>query len=140
MSVKITKEIQAAIRQMVEEYGSAVEVERKTQITNSNISKYLSGKLLKMNDSTWQVLEPHLRPYLPMVGAKNIGIQTGNGGNYTGNAHTVIQGGGGVNTIPANDLVEQFRQAALNGIIDLDIDPVAQAAVLKFLKNLRLKK
>ena len=131
MSVKITKEIQAAIRQMVEEYGSAVEVERKTQITNSNISKYLSGKLLKMNDSTWQVLEPHLRPYLPMVGAKNIGIQTGNGGNYTGNAH---------NTIPANDLVEQFRQAALNGIIDLDIDPVAQAAVLKFLKNLRLKK
>lgn len=137
MSVKITKEIQAAIRQMVEEYGSAVEVERKTQITNSNISKYLSGKLLKMNDSTWQVLEPHLRSFLP-ADSKNIGIKTGNHSPAYGN--TIIQGSNGVNTVPASDLIEQFRRAALDGIIDLDIDPVAQAAVLKFLKNLNLKK
>ena len=88
MSVKITKEIQAAIRQMVEEYGSAVEVERKTQITNSNISKYLSGKLLKMNDSTWQVLEPHLRPFLP--GNMPIIHAPRNSGNVVGFNHGTI--------------------------------------------------
>lgn len=64
MSVKITKEIRSAIRQMVEQFGSALEVERRTKITNSNISKYLSGKLLRMNDTTWLALEPHLRPFL----------------------------------------------------------------------------
>ena len=61
---KIDKEIVDALNRLIEFCGSALEVERRTGVTNSTISKYRSGKIPRMNDSTWAALEPHLRPFL----------------------------------------------------------------------------
>ena len=65
MSVKITPEIIRALRSLIDEWGSALEIERRIHIANSSISRYLSGRLPRMNDTTWQVLRPHLMKYLP---------------------------------------------------------------------------
>lgn len=65
MSVKITPEIRQALRRLIDEWGSALEVERRTHIANSTISRYLSGRLSRMNSATWSVLAPHLTPLLP---------------------------------------------------------------------------
>ncbi len=65
MSVKITTEIIQAIRKLIDEWGSALEIERRTHVANSSISRYLSGALPRMNDSTWMALYPHLAKYLP---------------------------------------------------------------------------
>ena len=64
MSIKVTKEIQQALRMLIEEWGSALEVERRTRVSNSTISRYLSGHLLRMNESTWSALAPYLLPYM----------------------------------------------------------------------------
>ena len=61
---KIDKEIIDALNSLIESCGSALEVERRTGVTNSTISKYRSGKIPRMNDSTWAALEPFLRPFL----------------------------------------------------------------------------
>ena len=61
---KIDKEIVDALNRLIEDCGSALEVERRTGVTNSTISKYRSGRITRMNDSTWGALEPYLRPFL----------------------------------------------------------------------------
>ncbi len=134
---KIDDSIRKALAEAAEYYGSILAIAQKAGVSHSTLSKYQSGQIKTINQTTWNALEPHLRPFLP-ADSKNIGIKTGNHSPAYGN--TIIQGSNGVNTVPASDLIEQFRRAALDGIIDLDIDPVAQAAVLKFLKNLNLKK
>ena len=91
MSVKATKEIQNAIRCLIDNCGSALEVERKTKISNVSIGRYLSADPPRMNDSTWAVLEPYLRPYLPHESV-TAGV-IGSGRNYgpvIGNAGSVI--------------------------------------------------
>lgn len=65
MFVKITPEIQQALRRLIDDWGSALEVERRTHIANSNISRYLSGRLTRMNSATWSVLAPYLTPLMP---------------------------------------------------------------------------
>lgn len=65
---KIDKEIIDALNRLIESCGSALEVERRTGVTNSTISKYRSGKIPRMNDSTWAALEPYLRPFLKQTG------------------------------------------------------------------------
>ena len=67
MSVKVTPEIRQALRRLIDEWGSSLEVERRTNVANSTISRYLSGKLSRMNTTTWKVLEPHLTPFLPQT-------------------------------------------------------------------------
>ena len=67
MSVKITPEIRQALRHLIDEWGSSLEVERRTHIANSTISRYLSGKLSRMNTTTWNMLAPHLTPFLPQT-------------------------------------------------------------------------
>jgi len=64
MSVKITPEIRQALRRLIDDWGSALEVERRTRIANSTISRYLSGRLTRMNSTTWSVLAPHLTPLM----------------------------------------------------------------------------
>ena len=61
---KINKDIIDALNHLIEDCGSALEVERRTGVTNSTLSKYRSGKIPRMNDSTWAALEPFLRPFL----------------------------------------------------------------------------
>lgn len=65
MSIKITPEIIQALRKLIDEWGSALEVERRTHVANSSISRYLSGHLPRMNDSTWRALAPHLAKFMP---------------------------------------------------------------------------
>ena len=65
MSIKITPEIIQALRRLIDEWGSALEVERRTRVANSSISRYLSGRLPRMNDSTWRALAPHLARFMP---------------------------------------------------------------------------
>ena len=67
MSVKVTPEIRQALRRLIDEWGSALEVERRTHIANSTISRYLSGRLSRMNATTWKALAPHLTPFLPQT-------------------------------------------------------------------------
>lgn len=64
MSIKVTKEIQQALRLLIDDWGSALEVERRTRVANSTISRYLSGRLPRMNESTWNALAPYLVPYM----------------------------------------------------------------------------
>ena len=66
---KIDGEIIDALNRLIEFCGSALEVERRTGVTNSTISKYRSGKIPRMNSSTWAALEPHLRPFLKRSGS-----------------------------------------------------------------------
>ncbi len=61
---KIDKDIIDALNRLIDDCGSALEVERRTGVTNSTLSKYRSGKIPRMNDSTWAALEPFLRPFL----------------------------------------------------------------------------
>lgn len=61
---KIDEEIIDALNRLIESCGSALEVERRTGVTNSTISKYRSGKIPRMNDSTWAALKPFLHPFL----------------------------------------------------------------------------
>lgn len=61
----VTREIREALNKFIAACGSALEAERRTGITNSTLSKYRSGRICRMNNSTWNALEPHLRPYLP---------------------------------------------------------------------------
>ena len=49
---------------LIDDWGSALEVERRTHIANSTISRYLSGRLPRMNDSTWSALAPYLVHYM----------------------------------------------------------------------------
>ena len=65
MSIKVTNDIRHALRMLIDDWGSALEVERRTGISNSTISRYLSGRLPRMNTSTWNTLAPYLVPYLP---------------------------------------------------------------------------
>jgi hypothetical protein len=65
MSIKITPEIIQALRDLIDEWGSALEIERRTHVANSSISRYLSGRLPRMNDSTWRALAPHLARFMP---------------------------------------------------------------------------
>lgn len=65
MSIKVTPEIIQALRSLIDEWGSALEIERRTHVANSSISRYLSGRLPRMNDSTWRALAPHLARFMP---------------------------------------------------------------------------
>ena len=70
MSIKITPEIIQALLDLIDEWGSALEIERRTHVANSSISRYLSGRLPRMNDSTWRALAPHLARFMPARGGR----------------------------------------------------------------------
>ena len=138
---KIDDSIRKALIEAAEHYGSILAIAQKAGVSHSTLSKYQSGQIKSINQTTWNALEPLLRPFLSPD--KNVGVSTGNLSPAYGN--TIIQGSSGINTVPAGDLVEQFRRAAIDGIIDLEIDPNTNAdsvktTILKFLKNLSLKK
>ena len=63
--VKVTEKIKAAIREAGENLGSLVEIERRSKISHSQLSRYLSGYTQVMNDATWAALYPHIKDHLP---------------------------------------------------------------------------
>ena len=138
MSVKVTKEIQNAIRCLIDNCGSALEVERNTKMSNVSIGRYLSADPPRMNDSTWAVLEPYLRPYLPHESV-TAGV-IGSGRNYgpvIGNAGSVIHRpvGATPEELAAN------RSATLDEVLDAvmesDIDDAAKIRFYGILKQLK---
>lgn len=61
----ITPEIKKALLKLIENEGSALELSRKTGISHSTFSKYVSGGILRINQANWNLVAPLLLPYLP---------------------------------------------------------------------------
>lgn len=142
MSVKVTKEIQNAIRCLIDNCGSALEVERKTKISNVSIGRYLSADPPRMNDSTWAVLEPYLRPYLPHESV-TAGV-IGSGRNYgpvIGNAESVVHRTVGATPEELAACRASARAGALDEVLDAvmesDIDDAAKIRFYGILKQLK---
>ena len=51
---KITAEIKKALSSLIEQEGSALELSRKTGISHSTFSKYMSGQIQKINQAPLQ--------------------------------------------------------------------------------------
>lgn len=145
MSIKVTKEIKNAIRSLIDNCGSALEVERKTKVSNVTIGRYLNGESPRMNDTTWAALEPYLRPYLNDTSVYAPGSTIGGINSTMYGAAIIGKAGKVVHQLPdgtnleeaIEQAVKEFRRKAIDGVIDLEIDPVAQKQVLKFLKDLK---
>jgi hypothetical protein len=57
-------EIIEAMRQAIIKLGSQRELARQIGVVEQNVSRYLSGKIKKVEIGTWYNMEPILRPYL----------------------------------------------------------------------------
>lgn len=64
--MKLTPEIIKALKDAIENLGSASELSRKSGVNHRSISQYLSSKKMvrKIELETWLKLEPFLRPYM----------------------------------------------------------------------------
>jgi len=62
---KITKEVHAALENLIRDSDSAFAVAKKIGVGHSTVGKWRSGKIQKINNITWQNLYPLLAPYLP---------------------------------------------------------------------------
>lgn len=63
--MKVTQEIAHAIRAASEAMGGLSEMERRTKVSKANLSRYLSGKTLSIQDDNWGNILPFLKFYLP---------------------------------------------------------------------------
>ena len=87
---KITAEIKKALSSLIEQEGSALELSRKTGISHSTFSKYMSGQIQKINQANWKILMPFLNPYLKNVDSVVINNNSGtSAGIVHGNMTTV---------------------------------------------------
>jgi hypothetical protein len=64
IAMRITPEIVAALREASRKQGSNVDLSKACGIHNSTLGKYANGIIKTMEDDTWDLLAPHLRPYL----------------------------------------------------------------------------
>jgi len=65
IEMKITQDISNALKAASEDMGGLSEMERRTGVSKANLSRYLSGKTLSMNDNNWGDILPYLKFYLP---------------------------------------------------------------------------
>lgn len=142
MSIEITKEIQNALQRLIDDYGSILEIERKTHISNATIGKYRTGEIKRINPRTWAVLEPHLRPYLP-GDVVNAGV-IGSGriyGPVIGKAGSVVQRHAGASPEELAACRASARAGALDEVLDAvmesDIDDAAKIRFYGILKQLK---
>ena len=63
--MKITPAILEALRNAIQKNESAESLARRAEISKSNISRYLSGKVTSISDDNWNRLKDILAPYLP---------------------------------------------------------------------------
>ena len=63
--VPINAEIRTALRKFIDDCGSQLDAERVTGIANTTFSKWMSDRAPRMQNSTWLVIEPFIRKYLP---------------------------------------------------------------------------
>ena len=64
--IKVSVHIKQAIRAAAEALGSVTEIERRSAISHSTFSRYLSGQTPQMNEVTWKQLWPVIAPYVPV--------------------------------------------------------------------------
>lgn len=63
--MRLDKNVLHALRKAITSVGSQREFAGLTGIHEVNISKYLSGKVTKVELETWEKLYPHIKGYLP---------------------------------------------------------------------------
>lgn len=63
----ITPEIKKALLNLIENEGSASELSRKTGISHSTFSKYISEGISRINQANWNLIAPLLLLYLPEI-------------------------------------------------------------------------
>lgn len=119
------------LRQKIEYLGySQAKFARKSGVTLASLNAWLRGDRNAKAENVRKIAEFLQCPITEIAeteaGDKTVDIKTGNNSPVIGN--TVIQGG--------NANSRDFRREAIDGIIDLDIDPAAKLAVLKFLRDL----
>lgn len=85
---KIDDSIRKALAEAAEYYGSILAIAQKAGVSHSTLSKYQSGQIKTINQTTWNALEPHLRPFLP--GNMPIIHAPRNSGNVVGINHGTI--------------------------------------------------
>lgn len=104
---KITAEIKKALSSLIEQEGSALELSRKTGISHSTFSKYMSGQIQKINQANWKILMPFLNPYLKNVDSVVIN-------NNSGTAAGIVPGNMGSNPIGDATFIVHFQQITKN--------------------------
>jgi hypothetical protein len=70
--MRINDHILHALRQAVETAGGAKELAARSQVSASNISRYLSGKVRSITDDCWEKLLPFLEFSAPPAAAGTI--------------------------------------------------------------------
>lgn len=63
--IKVSVHIKQAVRIAADELGSVAEIERRSAISHSTLSRYLSGQTPQMSEVTWKQLWPVIAPYVP---------------------------------------------------------------------------
>lgn len=89
---RISSEIKSALLLLIEREGSALELSRKTGIAHSTFSKYMSGKIQKINQANWKILMPLLRPYLKNVDSVVINNNSGTAAGIVHGDMTTVSG------------------------------------------------
>lgn len=140
--VKITPTIKNAIIQAIEANGGQSALERKTGVSQRNLSKYISEQTESITSAIWSQLEPALRPYLP-GDVINAGV-IGSGriyGPVIGKAGSVVQRHAGASPEELAACRASARAGALDEVLDAvmesDIDDAAKIRFYGILKQLK---
>jgi len=61
--MNITKNLQQMIKTAADKTGGRIAFSQKSKISSSNITKYISGGIRRINNETWEKLQKALREY-----------------------------------------------------------------------------
>lgn len=136
--VKITPTIKNAIIQAIEANGGQSALERKTGVSQRNLSKYISEQTESITSAIWSQLEPALRPYLPheSVTAGVIGAGR-NYGPVIGKAGSVVQRHAGASPEELAACRAATLGEVLDAVMESDIDDAAKIRFYGILKQLK---
>ena len=63
--MELNRTILAAIDQACTKAGSPADFARITGVSQSQLSRYMTGEIKRVQDETWRKLVPHLKEFLP---------------------------------------------------------------------------
>lgn len=99
--------------QAVEDNGGQSALERKTGVSQKNLSKYISDKADAITAAIWEKLEPTLRPYL-----KNNGLISGEVNSFGDNSMVFNRTKKLVNHATSATELEAVKRQTLIDVID----------------------
>lgn len=82
--IKITSDIQQAIRKSIEKFGSQSELSRRSGISQKNISNYISSVNSLMNFTSWNKLHPFIAEFMSEDISEKSGIRNLQINGYSG--------------------------------------------------------